>query len=193
MGVVVRIIEIALVDENPVINYLASELKNIDQIIWLYENTNLKYLDNVENFIRTNSHIQFQRIKIPPSDFKKLDSILNKIKKEYKDHKLVLNLSGKSTVTGYFLFDALQGFVDDIFVINHLKNSLTNITKKKSEIIHTNLTVNEYIRLYGMRVMSSIHFDPKIGKRSRLTYFIGNNIDLIVPFLDNVRERLTRS
>ena len=185
-------VEVALVNKNPVINYLAANIKKADKVIWLYENSNLVYLNNVEKLLQSSYSVEFERIKIPLKDYNKLELIVNNIKEQYQNDRLILNLSGGSQVSGYIIYKTLCENAKDIFVIDPDKNCIVDLTNKKSEIIHTNLTVNEYIRLYGMKMRSGIHFDPKIGERSKLTYFIGNNINVIVPFLDKIREAVTR-
>ncbi|MCF7885718.1 MAG: hypothetical protein K9M80_04400 [Candidatus Marinimicrobia bacterium] len=185
-------VELVLVNKNPVINYLAGSLNDLDSIIWLYQDSNLNHLNNVEKLLRSNNRIKFNRKKIYSTNFKKNESIINKIKEKYRDYYLILNLSGYDQVACFTIYDALREVADQIFVIDQKTNSIIDLTQKQSDTIHTNLTVNEYIRLYGMKVRDSIHFDPKIGDRSRLTYFIGNKIDIVVPFLDKVREEITR-
>ena len=189
---IVNKVEIALVNDNPVINYLAGSLKKPDEIVWLYQSNNIKNIKNVEALLKTNQRVKFTRKRIPSGDFNRFGKILEEIKEQYKEKELLLNLSGNDQVAGLMLYDNLRKDAKDIFIVDAERNSIINLKEQKADTIHTNLTVNEYIRLYGMEVSSGIHFDPKIGERSRLTYFIGNNMDLIVPFLDKVRVEITR-
>ena len=185
-------IEISLLNKNPVVNYLGAKIVNPDEIVWLHENKALNKLDNVEKLLQSSNELKFNRYKIIPANFSQIKQLVKKLQSKYNNEQVILNLSGDNQAVGHMLHDALQNFSSQIIIIDPDQNSIFNLTEKKSETIHTNLTVNEYIRLYGMKVRSGIHFDPAIGTRSRLTYFIGNNMDRIVPFLDEIREKITR-
>ncbi len=185
-------IEISLLNKNPVVNYLGGKFINPDEIVWLHENKALNKLDNVEKLLQSSHELKFSRYKIIPSNFDQVKQLAQKLQDKYKNEQVILNLSGDNQAIGHMVHDALQNFASQILIIDPDQNSIFNLTEEKSETIHTNLTVNEYIRLYGMKVRSGIHFDPAIGTRSRLTYFIGNNMNTIVPYLDNVGEIITR-
>jgi hypothetical protein len=75
-----------------------------------------------------------------------------------------------------------------VILIDPEHSRIIDVRTGEAKSFQFNLTVNEYIAMHGVRMESGTRFDPEIGKRSSLSFYIGNNLEWIVPFIDAHRD-----
>jgi len=181
------LLEVCLVDDSPLTAYLGAILRKPDDIVWLHTGAQRHVVSQIEKALSGQLSTSFESREIKPEIEDFIDQC-KKIIKDYPDHEIVLNLSGGNRLYGLLASEQFKQAGKEVVFIetDHLR--LVNIQTGEKKSFQTSLTVNEYAALQGVEIESGTRYDPEIGKRSGLSYFIGNNLDEVIPFIDSIRQ-----
>ncbi len=181
------LLEVCLVDESPLSAYLGVVLRKPDAVVWLRRNDQKKLVNYLETTLagQLSALYESREIKSDPDEF--IDQC-HQIIKDYPDHDILLNTTGGDRLRMLLAVDIFKKAGKEIFFIDTDHSRLVNIESGEKKIFQLTLTVNEYTAIHGVEIESGVRFDPEIGKRSGLSYFIGNNLDEIIPFIDSIRQ-----
>jgi hypothetical protein len=184
------LLEICLADQNPVVNYLSYNLFKPDLIIWLIPENIDYHLEKIQEKMLPDQETRFLTKNIPENDLPGIINICKKIKEEYDDCEIQLNLTGGKKVQSLIIANFFRDYAKKIYFIDARHSRIYDILGGETTNYFFDLTVNEYFELQGIVMESGLRFDPEIGSRSTLSYFIGNNIYYVSPFIDRVREEI---
>jgi len=185
------LLEVCLVSDYPLIDYLGCNLKKPDAVVWLYNHTHKSMIAPIEKKLESQNNIQFEKRETKSDDIQAFLSDCEQIIKDYPEHDILLNVSGGTRLQALLATKVFRDADQDVFYIDPEHSQVIDIRSNEAKTFHFNLTVNEYIALHGIKMESGTRFDPEIGKRSALSYFIGNNIYRLIPFIDKMREEWT--
>lgn len=182
------VLEISLADQNPVVNYLSYNLSEPDVLIWLIPENYDYHLGKIQEKVDPDSKTVFITKNIPENDLPGIINICHKISEEYADHEIQINVTGGKKVQALIITNFFFGAAKKIFYVDVKHSRIYDILDGKTTNYFFDLTVNEYLEIQGIEMESGLRFDPEIGIRSNLSYYIGNNIYALSPFIDTVRE-----
>ncbi len=186
------LLEICLADQNPVVNYLSYNLFKPDIIIWLIPENFTFHLNKIQEKIGSEKNTEFISKNIPENDLPGIINICKKITDEYSDHEIQLNITGGKKVQSLIIANYFHNIAKKIYFTDAKHSRIYDILAGSTTSYFFDLTVNEYFELQGITMDSGLRFDPEIGTRSTLSYFIGNNIYYLSPFIDKVRDEYNR-
>lgn len=184
------LLEICLTDQNPVVNYLSYNLFKPDVIIWLIPENFDFHLDKLKEKLPEEEKTEFILKNIPENDLPGIMNICSKIKEEYADYDIQLNITGGKKVQSLIIANFFRDIATKTYFTDAKHSRIYDILAGETTNYVFDLTVNEYFELQGIKMESGLRFDPEIGSRSTLSYFIGNNIYFLSPFIDKVREEI---
>lgn len=184
------LLEICLADQNPVVNYLSYNLFKPDVIIWLIPENYEFHLDKIKEKMPEDHASEFISKNIPENDLPGIINICQKIKDEYENYEIQLNITGGKKVQSLIIANFFHDIANKIYFTDAKHSRIYDILAGETTNYFFDLTVNEYFELQGILMESGLRFDPEIGSRSTLSYFIGNNIYFISPFIDKVRDEI---
>ena len=187
------ILEISLADQNPVVNYLSYNLSEPDVLIWLIPETYQYHLTDIQHKVDPETHTLFITKNIPENDLPGIINICQKIKEEYPDHEIQINVTGGKKVQALIITNFFKDIAKKIFYVDVRHSRIYDILNGKTNNYFFDLTVNEYLEIQGIAMEAGLRFDPEIGIRSNLSYYIGNNIYMLSPFIDQVRDEYNRN
>ncbi len=178
---------VCLVSDPPIYNYLGGVLKNPDAIVWLRTYRQKNMITQVENAIKTQHSPTFENREVKENEIEEFIARCEGIIKDYPEHDIALNASGGARMQALLATEVFKKANKEVFYIDSEHSRLVDVRSGEYKTFHFTLTVNEYIALHGIDMEAGTRFDPEIGKRSSLSYFIINNCDQIVPFIDRIR------
>jgi len=181
------LLEICLVDDSPLSAYLGVVLRKPDAVVWLRRNDQKKVVDHLETTLAGQLSASYESREIK-SDLDEFSEQCHKIIEDYPDHDILMNTTGGDRLRMLLAASILKKAGKEIFFIDKDHSRLVDIESGEKKSFQMTLTVNEYIAIHGVQIESGVRFDPEIGKRSGLSYFIGNNLDEIIPFIDSIRQ-----
>ena len=181
------LLEVCLIDGNPISNYIGNILKKPDAIVWLRTVRQKHVSSNIESVLSTQMKVECENREVNQGDIQSFVKVCEDIIRDYPQYDIALNASGGTRIQALIAAEIFLSAGKEVFIIDTEHSRLIDLKTKESKSFHAALTVNEYIGLYGVKVLSGTRFDPEIGKRSGLTYFLGNNIEKVVPFIDELR------
>ena len=182
------LLEVCLVGKTPMMNYLGSILKKPDAIVWLRQRNQKNFVSHIESALSGQIPVSFESRELSEDSADELNLKCEEIIKDYPEHDIILNASGGTRLQSLVAAEVFKREGKEIVYIDSDHSRMINIVTAEVKSFHFNLTVNEYIALHGIEMKSGTRFDPEIGKRSALSYFIGNNIDRAVAFIDKIRR-----
>ena len=182
------LLEVCLVSELPIINYLSAILKKPEAIVWLRTPGQKKIVSTVESSLNGQIGTSFESREVHESDIPEFIGQCEKVLKDYPEHETVLNITGGSRLHAVLAAEVYKKAGKRVILIDPEHSRIVDVSTGETKTFQFNLTVNEYIALHGIKMESGTRFDPEIGKRSSLSFFIGNNLESIVPFIDSHRE-----
>ncbi len=185
-------LEICLVDKYPVINYLSCKLKEPDVVVWLYSKGTKPKTNPIEKKVSQHKNYIFDEYSISEIHIQDINKTCQKIVEKYPDHEITLNTTGGTKLQSLAISEFFRNIGKEFIYIDTNHSKVINIQTGNTSAFYFDLTVNEYIDLYGINMESGLRFDPKIGERSALSYFIGNNIYILSPFIDKIRDEWSR-
>ncbi len=181
------VLEISLADENPVVNYLAYNLSEPDILIWLIPGNDSYHLNKIQGKVDPERETKFLTKNIPENDLPGIINICKKIQAEYENYEIQINVTGGKKVQTLIITNFFREIAKKVYFIDVKHSRIYDITAGKTTNYFFDLTVNEYLEIQDIKMEAGLRFDPEIGVRSNLSYYIGNNIYAISPFIDKVR------
>jgi len=181
------LLEVCLVDDAPLSAYLGVVLRKPDAVVWLRRNDQKKIVKNLETTLAGQLSATYESREIK-SDIDEFIDQCHQIIKDYPDHDILLNAAGGDRLRMLLAVDIFKKAGKEVFYIDTEHSRLVNIETGERKSFQLTLTVNEYTAIHGVEIESGVRFDPEIGKRSGLSYFIGNNLEEVVPFIDSIRQ-----
>ncbi|MCK9484730.1 MAG: DUF1887 family CARF protein [Candidatus Marinimicrobia bacterium] len=181
-------LEVCLVNDLPMIGYLSAILKKPDAIVWLRTPNQKQVVSTIESSLSGQLSASFESREIHQNDIPEFIEQCEKILKDYPEHKTVLNISGGSRLHAFLAAEIFKNAGKEVVLIDPDHLRIVDVKTGDAKTFQFNLTVNEYIALHGIKMESGTRFDPEIGKRSALSFFIGNNLERTVPFIDAHRD-----
>jgi len=182
------LLEVCLVGELPLMSYLGSMLKKPDAIVWLRAPYQKQMISHVEAVLASQISTMFESREIIPGEITDFVSRCEGIIRDYPNYDILVNVTGGSRLQALLAMQIFKAAGKEVMYIDQEHSQIVNPVTGDHKTFHFTLTVNEYIALHGLKMDSGTRFDPDIGKRSSLTYFMGNNCDQIVPFIDRIRQ-----
>ena len=181
------LLEVCLVDDKPMTGYLSAVLKKPDAIVWLRTPAQKQVVSMIESALSNQMTVSFESREIRPIDLEGFHQQCEKILKDYPEHEVQLNVSGGTRLQALIASEIFKAAGKKVIALDCDHNRLIDISTGEYKTFQFNLTVNEYIALHGIKMESGTRFDPEIGKRSNLTFYIGNNLERTVPFIEKCR------
>lgn len=181
------LVEVCIVGDSPMTGYLGSILKKPDIVVWLATKKQKKIVSQIESALTGQISVDFESRDISEEGVEGFIQQCEKVIKDYPEHDVILNASGGTRLQSLIATEVFKRSNKEIIFVDIDNSCIVNVISGESTSFRLNLTVNEYIALHGYKMDSGTRFDPVIGKRSALSYFIGNNIDRVVPFIDKIR------
>ncbi len=182
------LLEVCLVNDLPIIGYVSAVLRKPDAIVWLRTPNQKKTVATIESALSGQIGATFEIREIQENDIPEFINQCNKILKDYPEHETVLNVSGGSRLHALLAAEVFKKAGKEVILIDPEHSRIIDVRTGEAKSFQFNLTVNEYIAMHGVRMESGTRFDPEIGKRSSLSFYIGNNLEWIVPFIDAHRD-----
>ncbi|MBN2601849.1 MAG: DUF1887 family protein [Candidatus Marinimicrobia bacterium] len=180
------LLEVCLVDESPLSAYLGAVLRKPDAVLWLRRNDQKNVVNHLETTLAGQLSASYENREIK-SDVDEFSEQCRQIIKDYPDHDILFNATCGDRLRMLLAADVFKKAGKEIFFIDMVHSRLVNIESGEKKTFQLTMTVNEYTALHGVEIESGVRFDPEIGKRSGLSYFIGNNLEQIIPFIDSIR------
>jgi len=181
-------LEVCLVNDLPIIGYLSAILKKPDAIVWLRTPNQKKVVSAIETSLSGQIGASFESREIHEGDIPEFIAQCENVLKDYPEHDTVLNITGGSRLHAVLAAETFKKAGKEVVLIDPEHSRIIDVGTGETKTFQFNLTVNEYIALHGIKMESGTRFDPEIGKRSALSFYIGNNMDRIVPFIDAHRD-----
>lgn len=181
------LLQVCLVDELPIVGYLSAILKKPDAIVWLRTPEQKRVVELIQDALKSRLATTFESREVPRSDIEALSKQCEAILRDYPQYDVVLNVSGGTRLQALLTAEIFKKAGKDVVYIDLDQSRIVDVKTGEHKTFQPNLFVNEYIALHGVKVESGTRFDPEIGKRSALSYFIGYNLDQVVPFIDKIR------
>ena len=181
------LLEVCLVDDSPLTAYLGAILKKPDAVVWLRTGAQRRVAKQIEAALTGQLAASFESREIKP-EVEDFIEQCNQIIKDYPDHNIVLNSTGGDRLCMMMAAEVFKQAGKEVFYIDINNSRLINVQSGEKKSFQLTLTVNEYTAIHGVEIGSGTRFDPEIGKRSGLSYFIGNNLDEVIPFIDSIRQ-----
>ena len=178
---------VSLVAESPITSYLAGVLKKPEAMVWLRNPRQKQVVNQIEAALQTQISPFFESRIGQDDDIEEFRERCQQILKDYPEHEILLNVTGGTRMQALLASEIFKQAGKEVFLIDSHHSRLVNVATGEHKTFHFTLTVNEYIALHGVEMESGTRFDPEIGKRSSLAYFIINNCDQIVRFIDRIR------
>jgi len=182
------LLEVCLVDNSPIKGYLGAVLKKPDVIVWLRTSNQRKVVSQIESAISGQLSTSFESREIIKDGIDEFVQQCEQIIKDYPEHDILLDVSGGLQLYALLATEVFKNADKEVTFIDTNHSRIINIKTGEYKTFHFTMTVNEYIALQGVQMDSGTRFDPEIGKRSTLSYFIGNNMERVIPFIDKIRE-----
>ncbi|HRU92478.1 MAG TPA: DUF1887 family CARF protein [Candidatus Marinimicrobia bacterium] len=182
------LLEVCLVNDLPIIGYLSAILKKPDAIVWLRTPNQKKVVSLIETSLSGQISPTFESREVNPNDVTEFIEQCQKVLRDYPEHDTVLNISGGSRLHALLAAEVFKNAGKEVILIDPDNSRIIDVKTGEIKTFQFNLTVNEYIALHGIKMESGTRFDPEIGKRSALSFFIGNNLDRVMPFIDLHRD-----
>lgn len=182
------LLEVCLLDDSPINGYLGLVLKKPDAVVWLRTPNQRKVAQQIETSLASVMTPMYENREIVSYNIEEFIKICEGILRDYPEHDILLNITGGTRLQAILATDIFRKANKEIMYIDKLRSRIVDVKTGDYKSFNLMLTVNEFIALQGLKMDSGTRFDPEIGKRSSLSYFIGNNIDRIVPFIDRIRE-----
>ncbi|GEM_PF-424676 len=182
------LLEVCLVNDVPMVGYLSAILKKPDAIVWLRSSYQKRVVELVETAVSSRLATTFESREVNPSDLETFMRQCEGILRDYPEHDILLNVTGGTRLQALMAAAIFKKAGKEVIYIDTDHSRVVDLKTNEYKTFQFNLTVNEYIALHGIKMESGTRFDPEIGKRSPLSYFIGNYLDNIVPFIDRIRE-----
>jgi len=182
------VLEVCLVNDLPMIGYVSAILKKPDAIVWLRTPGQKQLVATIESSLSGQLNASFESREIHANDIPEFVEQCQKILKDYPEHETILNATGGSRLHALLASEIFKSAGKEVILIETENSRIIDIKTGDVKTFQFNLTVNEYVALHGIQMESGTRFDPEIGKRSALSFFIGNNLDRIVPFIDAHRD-----
>jgi hypothetical protein len=181
------LLEVCLMDDSPLTGYLGAILRKPEAIVWLRTGLQKQVVSRIESELSGKINATYESREIQP-EIEDFIEQCKQIIKDYPEHDIVLNTSGGDPLYILLAAEVFKQAEKEVIFIDTNHSRLVNIRSGEKKSFQLNLTVNEYSALQGIEIESGTRFDPEIGKRSGLSYFIGNNVDDVVPFIDKIRQ-----
>ena len=178
------LLQVCLLSDNPFLDYLGCIVKKYDAIVWLYTVNQKKMITPIEKKLSQENSIFFEKRDVSKNDLYQFGESCKQVIKDYPDHEIILNVTGGTRAQALIAADIFKAAQNKVIFVEPEHSKIVDIQTGELTDFHDNLIVNEYFALYDLEVESGVRFDPEVGKRSALSYYIGNNIRIIVPFLD---------
>ncbi|MFH1213238.1 MAG: DUF1887 family CARF protein [Candidatus Neomarinimicrobiota bacterium] len=182
------LLEVCLVNELPILGYLSAILKKPNAIVWLRPPYQKRVVTAIESALKGQITATFESRDIHDDDIPDFINQCEKVIKDYPEHEIVMNVTGGSRQHALLAAEVFKKADKEVILIDTEHSRVIDVKTGEFKTFQFNLTVNEYIALHGISMESGIRFDPEIGKRSALSFFFGNNLDRIVPFIDTYRD-----
>ncbi|MDD5764710.1 MAG: DUF1887 family CARF protein [Candidatus Marinimicrobia bacterium] len=182
------LLEVCLLDDSPINGFLGLVLKKPDAVVWLRTPRQKNIAKQIETAVATYTTPTFETREILSDDVDSFIKLCQGIFNDYPEHEILLNVTGGDRLQAILATDIFRKANKKVFYIDTHHSKIVNIGLGESKYYQIALTVNEYIALQGIKMTSGIRFDPEIGKRSPLTYFIAVNMDNVMPFIDKIRD-----
>lgn len=181
------LLEVCFVDDTPLAAYLGVILRKPDSVVWLRRHNQKKIVNQLESTLmgQLSASYESREIKNDPDEFTKQCQL---IIRDYPEHEIILNATGGDRLQMLLAAEVFRKADKEIFYIDVDHSHLVNIESGEKKSFQISITVNEYAAIHGVEIESGVRYDPEIGKRSGLSYFIGNNLDEVIPFIDSIRQ-----
>ena len=180
------LLEVCFVDSTPLSTYLGVILKKPDSVVWLRRNKQRKTVHDLETTISGQQSLSFESRDIR-NDVGEFTEQCRQIIRDYPEHDILLNTTNGDRLKVLLAMNIFKEAGKEVFFIDTDHSRFVDVASGEMKSFQLTLTVNEYAAIHGLNIESSIRFDPEIGKRSGLSYFIGNNLDEVIPFIDSIR------
>ncbi len=181
------LLEVCLVDNSPLPAYLGAILRKPDAIVWLKKGSQKNVISQLESTLSGQLSATYERREINP-EIEDFIEQCQQIIKDYPEHDIIFNSTGGDELTMLVAAEVFKNAGKEVFYIDTDHSRMINIVTGEKKSFQLTLTVNEYTALHGVEIETGVRFDPEIGKRSGLSYFIGNNLDEVIPFIDDIRQ-----
>jgi len=182
------VLDISLADQNALVNYLSYNLSEPDVLIWLIPENYNYHFENIQKKVDPESTTRFITKNIPENDLPGIINICKKIEEEYEGYEIQINVTGGKKVQALIITNFFYKVAKKIFYVDVKHSRIYDILNGETTNYFFDLTVNEYLEIQGIEIEAGLRFDPEIGIRSNISYYIGNNIYTLSPFIDKVRD-----
>ena len=182
------LLEVCLLDDSPINGFLGLVLKKPDAVVWLRTPHQKTIAQQIEAAVATYMAPMFETREILSDDVNSFVKICQAILRDYPEHEILLNVTGGDRLQAVLAADVFRKANKEVFYIDTHHFKIINIGLGESKYYQIALTVNEFIALQGIKMTYGTRFDPEIGRRSPLTYFIAVHIDNLVPHIDKIRD-----
>lgn len=180
------LLEVCFVDDAPLAAYLGVILRKPDSVVWLRRHDQKKIVNQLENTLAGQLSASYESREVK-NELDEFTEQCRKIIRDYPEHEIIFNASGGDRLRMLIAADIFRKAGKEIFYVDTAHSRLINIDSEEKKTFQLSLTVNEYAAIHGVEIESGVRYDPDIGKRSSLSYFIGNNLDEVIPFIDSIR------
>lgn len=181
------LLQVCLVDELPIVGYLSAILKKPDAIVWLRSADQKRVVELVEEALKNRLATTYESREVNPNDLEGFIKQCENVLRDYPQYEVILNVSGGTRLQALVATEIFKKAGKEVLFVDTDQSRIVDVCTGEYKTFQPNLFVNEYIVLHGIKVESGTRFDPEIGKRSALSYFIGNNLEQVVPFIDKIR------
>jgi hypothetical protein len=182
------LLQVCLLGDHPLTSYLGCILKKPDAVVWLRTSSQRQMVTKIENVITTQLSPLFESREIIGHDVEAFRLQCEDILKDYPKHDIIMNVTGGTRLQALLAAEIFKNAGKQVMYIDVDNCQIVDILSGEHKSFIFNFTVNEYTALHGLKVESGTRFDPDIRQRSALSYFIGNNMDRLVPFIDKIRR-----
>lgn len=179
---------VSVVGDLPLAGYLGGLLKKPDDILWLRGSHQRDIVSRIEAVLAAQMSVNFQSRTIA-NEIEDFMEQCNQIIRDYPDHEIIFNTSGGSRLLVLMATEVFRKAGKEVIYIDMDHSRIVDVITGEKKTFQLTLTVNEYTELMGIKIESGTRFDPEIGKRSALSYFIGNNMNQVIPFIDKIRQQ----
>ncbi len=183
-----EILEICLENKSPIPGYIGNFIHKPNKIVWLSGSRYLPVIEQVNKTISQHFSPEIEIRKYQQDDIPDFINACEKIIKDFPDHEIIMNVTGGEKLYSLLAAETFKKAGKTVSFLDFEYSRVIDIATGKVKSCHYNFTVNEYFNLYNCKIATGKRFDPEIGKRSKLSYFIGNNIDHVVPFIDKIQK-----
>jgi hypothetical protein len=182
------LLEVCLVGDTPMSGYLGIMIKKPDSVVWFRNGKQRNIVMQIESAIKDRISSSFETRIVDDHNIEEFIQQCNQVIKDYPEHDILLNVSGGTRLQALLATEVFKQSGKNVVFIDTDHSRIFDLVTGEYKTFHFDFTVNEYIRLSGVEIESGTRFDPEIGHRSALSYFLGNNIDQVVRFIDEMRE-----